>query len=143
MLNIKLLPIFAFALAQSYRARATGINCKGSSVCSIITWSDNTIGTIDVFSTFLQQAIDDGYGNHTYYSGMQIACYSSRCAFYEAGAEGTIEEAAQHLSNLKKFGCEHCGSDPTEEDGEVENGRLTVNYVDQGTFKCGNEGLCN
>ena len=141
MPTFKALLMLGLALAQSPTVRAKGINCKGSGLCGLFLGNVNH-NTIEVLSTVIEQAIDDGKGNRTYHTGVNIACYNDRCAFFENGAQGNLTIAAQHLRNLGKFGCEDCGSDPTGENGMVETGVFTVNFVDNVNFQCHHDMLC-
>ena len=56
--------VFTLALALNlpHTAHATGINCKGSSICP----SSPTAGTISELISYLHEAIDDGLGNDIY-----------------------------------------------------------------------------
>ncbi|KAL3963619.1 hypothetical protein ACCO45_000623 [Purpureocillium lilacinum] len=64
---------------------------------------------------------------------VQLACaqgqYSSICAFYQNGASGTADRAAELLQGLIDHGCSECGSNPTQPGNDVSKGELTVNIV--------------
>ncbi|CAK7270436.1 hypothetical protein SEPCBS119000_004088 [Sporothrix epigloea] len=118
-----------FTLAM-YIASATalGINCRGSSFC--------TLGGAKI--TDVQGQIGDmialGYGDRYFNSGDQIACakgkYESICAFFQNGAGGTAQQAFDYIQNLVDHGCTVCGSVPTQDGNDVSTGELTINAVD-------------
>lgn len=51
------------------------------------------------------------------------------CAFYQNGASGTAQDAYDQLQGLLDHGCTVCGSIPTNDGNNVDDGELTVNYV--------------
>lgn len=63
----------------------------------------------------------------------QIACTQgnsgSICAFYQSGASGSARDAFGHIQQIIDHGCSLCGSVPTQEGNNVDDGQLTVNFV--------------
>ncbi|ATY60847.1 Killer Kp4 SMK-core [Cordyceps militaris] len=112
---------FATLLTFVSGAAALGINCRGSGGCTF-----NNASLREVL-TQVQQIQAQGNGGHHYGTGVQLA--SSVCAFYQNGASGTADRAAQLLQGLIDHGCSQCGSNPTEPGNDVSKGELTVNIV--------------
>ncbi|PHH60621.1 hypothetical protein CDD81_1411 [Ophiocordyceps australis] len=119
-------------------ASALGINCRGSGACNI-----NDASLSDVL-TQVRQIQARGQGGHYYSTGVQLACaqgkYASICAFYQSGASGTADRAAELLQGLINHKCTQCGSIPTQPGNDVSKGELTVNIVSRpcchGTCQC-------
>ncbi|OAQ83864.1 Killer toxin, Kp4/SMK-like, core [Purpureocillium lilacinum] len=118
--------VTAFAALIS-GATALGINCRGSGGC---TFNDAKLSDV---LTQVKQIQAQGNGGHHYAQGVQLACaqgqYSSICAFYQNGASGTADRAAELLQGLIDHGCSECGSNPTQPGNDVSKGELTVNIV--------------
>lgn len=70
---------------------------------------------------------------------VQIACSQGQffhmCAFFQNGASGTADRAAELIQGLLDHGCSACGSNPTQDGNNVDDGELTVNVVDQSCCK--------
>ncbi|TQV90463.1 Killer toxin, Kp4/SMK-like, core [Cordyceps javanica] len=118
---------FAIVFTFVSTATALGINCRGSGACNL-----NDASLKEVL-TQVRQIQAQGNGGHHYNTGVQLACsggkYSSICAFYQNGASGTADRAAELLQGLVDHGCSQCGSNPTEPGNDVSKGELTVNIV--------------
>ncbi|KAK3181606.1 hypothetical protein K4F52_007161 [Lecanicillium sp. MT-2017a] len=116
--------IFSTVIAT---AAALGINCRGSGACNL-----NNASLKEVL-TQVKQMQASGNGGHQYSTGVQLACaqgqYASICAYYQNGASGNADRAAQLLQGLIDHGCSQCGSNPTEPGNDVSKGELTVNVV--------------
>ncbi|KAJ6789039.1 hypothetical protein PWT90_08410 [Aphanocladium album] len=121
--------MFAVATLLTFVSTATalGINCRGSGACNL-----NSASLKEVL-TQVRQIQAQGNGGHQYGSGVQLACssgqYASICAFYQNGASGTADRAAELLQGLVDHGCTQCGSNPTQPGNDVSKGELTVNIV--------------
>lgn len=106
---------------------ALGINCRGSGGCNF-----NDAKLSDVL-TQVKQIQAQGNGGRHYNTGVQLACasgqYASICAFYQNGASGDANRAAELLQGLVDHGCSQCGSNPTNPGNDVSKGELTVKYV--------------
>ncbi|KAG5659119.1 hypothetical protein KAF25_000321 [Fusarium avenaceum] len=109
-------------------ASALGINCRGSGWCNINSASLNNV------LTKAKQLQARGQGDHHWGEGVQIACsggqWGSICAFFQSGASGNTDRAVELVQGILDHGCTQCGSIPTEEGNNVDNGQLTVNYVE-------------
>ncbi|UNI16333.1 hypothetical protein JDV02_002771 [Purpureocillium takamizusanense] len=85
-------------------AAALGINCRGSGGC---TFNNAKLSNV---LTQVKQIQAQGNGRHHYGTGVQLACdqgqYSSICAFYQNGASGTADRAAELLQGLIDHGYE-------------------------------------
>lgn len=113
----QLLLVAVTGLATS--TSALGINCRGSSNCS----GSHVLSEINT----KVQALPD---SNTYANGVHIACVGNICAFLQnVSGTKTGAQVKQYVQNLLNHGCNTCGSDPTEDGNNVDNGELTVNYV--------------
>lgn len=52
------------------------------------------------------------------------------CAFFQNGASGNLQTASNLVAELQQHNCVNCGSVATTDGGDISNGELTVNYVD-------------
>ncbi|KAH7263802.1 killer toxin Kp4/SMK [Fusarium tricinctum] len=105
-----------------------GINCRGSGFC------DLTFGSsIQDIQDQVGIIVADGQGDRHFDTGAQIACtqgnQGSICAFYQSGASGSAKDAFGHIQQIIDHKCSLCGSVPTQEGNNVDDGQLTVNFV--------------
>ncbi|KAF4445487.1 Killer toxin, Kp4/SMK-like, core [Fusarium austroafricanum] len=109
-------------------ASALGINCRGSGACN---FNDASLDTV---LTQAKQLQANGQGGHNWAEHVQIACskgqWGSVCAFFQSGASGTTDRVVELLQGLKDHKCTQCGSIPTQDGNNVDDGQLTVNYVE-------------
>lgn len=158
--EMKVKAILAICLAAAPASLALGINCRGSSQCFMGRWAPGDCGKdgMQRIGATLKYAVEEGYGNRTYFEGgksavvasdgraltdhlEKIACHGHCCAFYQNGGAGTVEDALRHVDNLRDHGCKGCGSDPVNPGNDVAAGELTVNWV-QGGGRCEEGELC-
>ncbi|SPJ72614.1 related to KP4 killer toxin [Fusarium torulosum] len=101
---------------------ALGINCRGSGFCP--GGAGNLIN--------LKAIVDNIQPRDRHYeTGQQVACTGDTCAFYQSGATGTADDVSWALQALLDHGCKKCGSVPTQDGNNVDDGQLTVNFVSE------------
>ncbi|KAL7809321.1 killer toxin Kp4/SMK [Trichoderma aethiopicum] len=111
-------------------SKRLGINCRGSSTCGVGGVANLPAGHIDD----LKDAIA-GQGDGVWGNGQQIGCVphvtGRLCAFYQNVGDRTFttQQTLTYLDWLMDHGCTVCGSVPTDDGNNVDNGELTVNYV--------------
>jgi hypothetical protein len=120
--------LFMFAATAFVGTDAEGINCKGSGLCA----SNGGI---------LSQALGQLKGmdqSQQYGDNQQITCVESSvtidnpslCIFYQkTGRQFTVAQTVSYAQSLLNHGCGACGSVPTDEGNNVDNGELTANMV--------------
>ncbi|KAK3187651.1 hypothetical protein K4F52_003709 [Lecanicillium sp. MT-2017a] len=110
--------------------RALGINCRGSSTCSVGGIGHSPAGTLQQVRDKVAAGPEGVWSN-----GQHVACVSHvtgrLCAFYQNIGSRTFNkgQSVTYLDQLKDHGCRVCGSIPTDPGNNVSNGQLTVNYV--------------
>lgn len=118
------------AASKSILERALGINCRGSSTCSVGGIGHSPAGTLDQVRNAVAAGPEGEWSN-----GQQIACVphvtGRLCAFYQNIGDRKFNkgQTVSYLDNLKNHGCRVCGSIPTDDGNNVSNGQLTVNFV--------------
>ncbi|KAL6859421.1 killer toxin [Trichoderma novae-zelandiae] len=116
--------------AVSKLSKRLGINCNGSSTCGVGGIANTPAGHIDD----LKDAIA-GAGDGVWSNGQQIGCVPHAtgrlCAFYQNVGDRTFttQQTLMYLDWLTDHGCTVCGSVPTDDGNNVDNGELTVNFV--------------
>ncbi|PTB61696.1 killer toxin [Trichoderma citrinoviride] len=111
-------------------SKRLGINCRGSSTCSVGGVANLPAGHIDDLKNTIAGQGDGVWGN-----GQQIGCVAhvtgKICAFYQNVGDRTFttQQTLMYLDWLTDHGCTVCGSVPTDDGNNVDNGELTVNYV--------------
>lgn len=127
------LVVLAVVFTTANKARALGINCRGSGLCG---FSDP--GVANALVGYIMEISDDT----VYANGQQIACKQHICAFLQdvsgGGASGSTIKAL--APDIPGHGCKACGSVPLQ-DNNVAEGQLTFN---QAVAPCndGADGLC-
>lgn len=110
--------------------RALGINCRGSSTCSVGGVGHTPAGTLQQVRDAVAAGPEGVWSN-----GQHLACVphvtGRLCAFYQniGGRTFNKGQSVTYLDQLKDHGCRVCGSIPTDPGNNVGNGQLTVNYV--------------
>ncbi|KAK3331574.1 Kp4-domain-containing protein [Cercophora scortea] len=127
-------------------ARALGINCRGSALCSDARSGSNA-------ASRLQGYINNIQGNRVYHNGEHIACVARGslispnggfCAFLQYTNRDVNGAAIKNLiAAIVGHNCKVCGSVPIDFPGsnDPKNGILTVNYVANTDNPCP-DGLC-
>ncbi|KAF3056905.1 hypothetical protein CFAM422_012571 [Trichoderma lentiforme] len=111
-------------------SKRLGINCNGSSSCGVGGIAGTERGTIDDLRNTVAGGDDGLWGE-----GQQIACISHAtgrlCAFYQNVGDRTFnkDQTLMYMQWLLDHGCDVCGSVPTDDGNDVNNGELTVNFV--------------
>ncbi|EGR50067.1 uncharacterized protein TRIREDRAFT_3043 [Trichoderma reesei QM6a] len=111
-------------------SKRLGINCRGSSTCGVGGVANLPAGHIDDLKDVIAGQGDGVWGN-----GQQIGCVAHvtgrLCAFYQNVGDRTFttQQTLMYLDWLTDHGCTVCGSVPTDDGNNVDNGELTVNYV--------------
>jgi hypothetical protein len=111
-------------------SKRLGINCEGSSTCGVGGAAGTPAGTIDDLRNSIAGGPDGAWGN-----GQQVGCIAHAtgrlCAFYQNIGDRTFNQAQtlMYLQWLLDHSCRVCGSVPTDDGNDVNNGELTVNYV--------------
>ncbi|KAK5988805.1 KP4 killer toxin [Cladobotryum mycophilum] len=110
--------------------RSLGINCRGSSTCGVGGIGHSPAGTLQQVRDAVAAGPEGSWGN-----GQQIACVPHAtgrlCAFYQnvGGRRFSKGQSVSYLDGLMGHGCRNCGSIPTDDGNNVDNGELTVNFV--------------
>ena len=117
-----------------------GINCRGSSSCA---GSSGTLaGLTAEICNHNPQSDTKGPGDHF---------AQSACGEYEGGKAVFVQSTSQTLSfgqvcgllrQLEAHGCKGCGSIPINPGNNVDDGQVTVNYVESCTCT-GSPDTCN
>ena len=111
-------------------ARALGINCRGSSTCNVGGIGHSPAGTLEKVRDAVAAGPEGEWSN-----GQQIACVphvtGRLCAFYQNIGNRRFNkgQTLNYLAGLQGHNCRVCGSIPTDDGNNVENGQLTVNFV--------------
>jgi hypothetical protein len=129
---------------SSNSVNALGINCQGSSSCSLSSW--NVPGVLGIMRGWVN-GIDP---NHWYQNGDHIVCDNDLggqgiCAFLQGTGGMPGSSIAGLLDALVQHGCTKCGSVPVYlpvngDNNPNDHGILTVNYVSNPN---GCDGLCS
>lgn len=126
-------PVIKQALSKRENAKLLkrlGINCQGSSTCGVGGIGGTDRGTIDDLRNSIAGGDDGQWGD-----GQHVGCISHAtgrlCAFYQNVGSRLFnkDQTLTYLQWLLDHGCEVCGSVPTDDGNDVNNGELTVNFV--------------
>lgn len=110
--------------------RALGINCRGSSTCGVGGLAQSPAGTLQQ----VRDAVAAG-PDAVFSEGQQLGCVphvtGRLCAFYQKIGSRTFnrDQSVASLDGLLGHGCGKCGSIPTDDGNNTDNGELTVNFV--------------
>lgn len=110
--------------------RALGINCRGSSTCNVGGIGHSPAGTLQQVRDAVAAGPEGSYGE-----GQQIACVAHvtgrLCAFYRKIGNRRFNkgQTVAYLDNLLGHHCRVCGSIPTDDGNNTDNGELTVNFA--------------
>ncbi|TQV98645.1 hypothetical protein V2A60_007638 [Cordyceps javanica] len=116
--------------AEVLAERALGINCRGSSTCSVGGVGGSPAGTLEKVRDAVAAGPEGEWSN-----GQQIACVGHvtgrLCCFYQNIGTRRFSkgQTLNYLAGLAGHGCRVCGSIPTDDGNNGANGELTVNFV--------------
>lgn len=117
-------------VAKTLLERVLGINCRGSSTCGVGGIGHSPAGTLQQVRDKVAAGLKGVWSN-----GQHVACVPHAtgrlCAFYQNIGSRTFNrgQSLTYLGYLLDHGCRVCGSVPTDDGNNVNNGELTVNYV--------------
>ena len=123
-------PVSKTENAKAVLERALGINCRGSSTCTVGGIGHLPAGTLQEVRDAVAAGPEGVWSN-----GQHLACVphvtGRLCAFYQniGGRTFNKEQSVTYLDQLQDHGCRVCGSIPTDPGNNVGNGQLTVNFV--------------